>query len=79
MKIFRIIILPFVSDGCETSLLTLTGEHRLRMSENRVLRRKFEPKKEVVVKGWIRLHNEVLHNLYASPNIIRVIKCRSMS
>jgi hypothetical protein len=41
--------------------------------ENRVLRRIFGPKREEVVGGWRRLHNEQLHNLYASQNIIRVI------
>jgi hypothetical protein len=50
------------------------GKHRLRVSENSVLRRIFGPKREEVVRGWRRLHNEELHNLYASPNIIRVIK-----
>jgi hypothetical protein len=42
--------------------------------ENRVLRRIFGPKREEAVGGWRRLHNEELHNLYASPNIIKVIK-----
>jgi hypothetical protein len=46
------------------------------MFENRVLRRIFGPKKEEVAGGWRRLHNEELHNLYTSPNIIRVIKSR---
>jgi hypothetical protein len=41
--------------------------------ENRVLRRIFGPKKEEVAGGWRRLHNEELHNLYASKNVIRVI------
>jgi hypothetical protein len=54
--------------------LTLREEHRLRVSENRVLRRIFGPKREEVAGGWRRLHNEELHNLYASPNIIREIK-----
>jgi hypothetical protein len=44
--------------------------------ENRVLRRKFGPKREKVVGDWRRLHNEELHNLYASSNIITVIKSR---
>jgi hypothetical protein len=48
------------------------------MFENRVLRRIFRPKKEEVEGGWRRLHNEELHNLYISPNIIRVIKSRRM-
>jgi hypothetical protein len=46
--------------------------------ENRVLRRIFGPKREEVAGGWRRLHNEELHNLYDSPNIIRVIKSRRM-
>jgi hypothetical protein len=48
-------------------------EHRLRMFENRLLRRIFGLKREKVVGGWSRLHNEELHNLYASPNVIRGI------
>jgi hypothetical protein len=46
------------------------------VSENRVLRRIFGPKREEVAGGWKRLHNEELHNLYASPNIIMVMKSR---
>jgi len=46
----------------------------LRVFENRVLRRIFGPKREEVAQGWTRLHNEELHNWYASCNIIRVIK-----
>jgi hypothetical protein len=52
--------------------------HILRVFENRVLRRTFGPKREKVAGGWRRLHNEELHNLYASPYIIRVIKLRRM-
>jgi hypothetical protein len=55
-------------------LSQLREEHRLRVSENRMLRRLFGPKREEVAGGWRRLHKEELHNLYASPNIIRVIK-----
>jgi hypothetical protein len=54
--------------------LTLWKEHRLRVFENRVLRRIFGPKREEVAEGWRRLHNEELNNLYASPNIVRVFK-----
>jgi hypothetical protein len=64
--------------GCETWSLTVKEEHRLRVFENRVLRRKFVPKREKVVGGWRRLYNEELHNLYTSPDIIRVIKSRSV-
>jgi hypothetical protein len=62
--------------GCETWSLTLREKHKLRVSENRVLRGIFGPKREEVAGGWRRLHNEELHNLYASPNIITVIKPR---
>jgi hypothetical protein len=58
--------------------LTLREEHGLRVFKNRVLRRIFGPKREEVAGGWRRLHNEELHNLYASPDIIRVIKLRRM-
>jgi hypothetical protein len=61
--------------GCETLSLTLRKEHRLRVSENRVLRI-FERNKEKVAGGGRRLHNEELPNLYASPNIIRIVKSR---
>jgi hypothetical protein len=47
--------------------------------ENRVLRRIFGPKREEVAGGWRRPHNEELHNLYTSPNIIRIIKSRIMT
>jgi hypothetical protein len=50
----------------------------LRLFQNRVLRRIFGPKREEVTGGWRRLRNEELHNLYASPNIIRLIKLRRM-
>jgi hypothetical protein len=62
--------------GCETWSLTLKEEHRLRVLENRVLKRIFGPKREEVAGGWRRLHNEKLHKLYASPNIIRVRKIK---
>jgi hypothetical protein len=48
----------------------------LRVYENRVLRRICGPKREEVSGGWRIFHNEELHNLYASPNIIKVIKSR---
>jgi hypothetical protein len=48
------------------------------MFENRLLKRIFRPKREEVAGVWRRLHNEELHNLFTSPNIIRVIKSRRM-
>jgi hypothetical protein len=64
--------------GCETWSLTLREEHRLRVFENRVLRRIFGPKRDEVSGEWRRLHNEELHNLYSSPDIIRQVKSRRM-
>jgi hypothetical protein len=54
--------------------LTLREEHRLRVFENRLLRRIFGPKRDEVTGDWRKLHNEELHYLYSSPNIIRMIK-----
>jgi hypothetical protein len=59
--------------------LTLREENRLRVFENRVLRRTFGRKRDEVTGGWRKLHNQELHNLYSSPNIIRMIKSRRMS
>jgi hypothetical protein len=58
--------------------LTLREEHRLRVFENRVLRRIFGPKRDGVTGDWRKLHNEELHNLYSSPSVIRMIKSRRM-
>jgi hypothetical protein len=64
--------------GCETWSLTVREDYKLRVFENRVLRRIFVPKKDEVTGGWRKLHNEELHNLYSSPSIIRIIKSRRM-
>jgi hypothetical protein len=64
--------------GCEIWSLTLREEHRLRVFEDRVLRGIFGPKRDEVIGGWRKLHNEELHNLYCSPSIIRIIKSRKM-
>jgi PAS domain-containing protein len=71
---YKTIILPVVLYGCETWSLTLREEHRLRMFENRVLRRIFGLKRDEVTGKWIKLHNEELHDLYPSP----IIKSRRM-
>jgi hypothetical protein len=64
--------------GCESWSLTLREECRLRVFENRVLRRIFVPKRDEVTRKWRRLHNKELYTLYSSPNIIRVIKSRRL-
>jgi hypothetical protein len=77
IKIYRTIILPVVLYGYETLSLTLRKECRLRVFENRVLTRIFGPKRDEVTGEWRKLHEE-LHDLYSSPNIVRVIKSRRM-
>jgi hypothetical protein len=73
-KIYKTIILPVVLYGCGTWSLTLREEHRLRVFENRVLRRIFGPTRDEVTEEWRKLHNRELHNLYSSPDVIRQIK-----
>jgi hypothetical protein len=63
-----------ICDLVNNGSLTLTEEHRLRVFENRVLRRIFGPKMDEVTEEWRKLHNGELHNLYSSPGIIRQIK-----
>jgi hypothetical protein len=57
----------------------LREERRLRVFENGALRRIFGPKRDVVTGEWKKLHNEQLHDLYRSPNIVRVVKSRRMN
>jgi len=76
IKIYRTIILPVVLYGCE--IWSLREVRRLRVFENRVLRRIFGPKRDEVTGEWRKLHNEELNNMYSSPNIVRVIKSRRM-
>ena len=76
IKIYRTIILPVVFYGCETWSLTLREERRLRVFENRELRRIFWSGRDEATGEWRRLHNEELNDLYCSPNIVRVIKSR---
>jgi hypothetical protein len=63
--------------GCETWSLTLGEERRLTVFEKRVLRKIFGPKREEA-GSWRKLYNYELHDLYSSPNIVRVIKSRRM-
>jgi hypothetical protein len=74
----RTIILPVVLYGRETWSLTLKEECRLRVFENRVLRRALGPKKDEVTGECRKLHNEDLNDLYSLPNIVRVVKSRRM-
>jgi hypothetical protein len=64
--------------GCETWSLTLREEHRLQVFANRVVRRILAPKRDEVMEGWRKLHNEELRDLYSSPSLIRIIKLRRM-
>jgi len=63
---------------CETWTLTLREEWRLRVFENRVLRRIFGPKRDKITGERRKLHNEELNDLYSPPNIVQVIKLRRM-
>jgi hypothetical protein len=78
IKIYNTIILLVVLYWFETWSLTLREEHRQRRLENRVLRRIFGPKKDDVMEEWIKLHNEVLLDMYSSQSIIRSIELRRM-
>ncbi len=77
-KIYSSIISPLFFYGCETLSLTLREEHRLRVLENRVLRRIFGFKREGVRGERRKLHNEELNDLYFSSNIVLVLKSKRM-
>jgi hypothetical protein len=77
IRIYKTIILPVVLYGCETWSLALR-EHRLRVFENRVLRRVFGLKRDEVTGEWRKLHNEEFCDLCSSPSIIRIIKSTRM-
>ena len=78
-SLFYTYVLPVVLYGCEAWSLTLREERRLRVFENRVLRRLFGPKSDEVTGEWRKLHKEELNDLYSLPNIVRVVKSRRMS
>jgi hypothetical protein len=69
-RMYKSILFPAVLYGCETCSLTLLEEHRLRVIENRVLRRTFGLKWGEVTGGWRKLHKEELRNFYSSPSKI---------
>ena len=78
IKIYRTVILFVVLYGCETWSLTSKEEHRLRVSENGVLRRIFGPKRDEIKGEWRKIRIEELNHLYSLRNIFRVIKSRRM-
>jgi len=78
IKIYGTLILSVILYGSETWSLTLRQERKLRVFENRVLRRIFGSKRDEITGEWIELHNEELNDLKSSPNAIRVIKSRRM-
>ncbi|KAJ4448734.1 hypothetical protein ANN_00125 [Periplaneta americana] len=78
VRIYKTVILPVVLYGCETWTLTLREEHRLRVFENKALRKIFGAKRDEVTGEWRKLHNAELHALYSSPDIIRNIKSRRL-
>jgi hypothetical protein len=75
---YRILILPVVLIGCETWSFILREESRLRVFENRVLRRMFGSNRDEVTGESKRLHNKETYGLYFSPNIIRVMNPRRL-
>jgi len=77
IRIYTTTILP-VLYGCETWLLRLREERRLKVFENWVQKGIFGPKRDEVTGEWRKLNNEELTDLYSSPNIIWVIKLRRM-
>jgi len=68
--------LPDVLYGCGTWFFTLREKRRLRVFENRVVRRIFGPKRDEVTGDWRKLRNKKLNDLYSSPNIFRMIKSK---
>ncbi|KAJ4433467.1 hypothetical protein ANN_15770 [Periplaneta americana] len=78
VRIYKTVILPVVLYGRETWTLTLREEHRLRVFENKVLRKIFGAKRGEVTGEWRKLHNAELHALLSSPDIIRNIKSRRL-
>ena len=73
---YRTIILPVVLYGYQVWSHVLRKEHRLRLFENRLLRKIFGPNRDEIIGEWKRLHNKGLYDLYSSPNLIPVIKSR---
>jgi hypothetical protein len=70
--------MPLVLYGWETWFRTLKEEHRLRIFEDKELRRLFAPRRNEVTGGWKKLHNEEHRDMYSAPSLIRIIKTRRM-
>ncbi|KAJ4450879.1 hypothetical protein ANN_02311 [Periplaneta americana] len=79
VRMYKTVILPVVLYGCETWTFTLREEHRLRVFENKVLRKIFGAKSDEVTGEWRKLHNTEVHALYSSNDIIRNIKSRRLT
>jgi hypothetical protein len=77
-RIYKTVILHVVLYGCETLSPTVTEERKLRVFENRGLRRILGTKLDREERGWRNLHNEELHKLFSSQSVIRIIKSRRM-
>ena len=78
VKTYKTIILPVLQYGCETWSLTLREEHRLRVFENKVLRKIFGAKKDKITGKWRKLHNVELHLVYGPSYIIKNLKSRRL-
>jgi hypothetical protein len=78
IRIYETITVPVVLYTCENGSLTLKEDRRLKVSETRLLRGIFRLKRDEIIRGWRYLHNEELHDLYSSPNVIRMITSRRM-
>jgi len=78
IMIHKTTILSVVLYGCEIWSLTMREESRLRVFQNRVLRRIFGPQKDKVKGEWRKLHSDELNDTYSSPNIVQVMKSRRM-
>jgi len=78
LKIYRTVILPVILYSCVSWSTTLADEHKLRVFENKVLRKIYRPKRDKLSGDGRRLHNEELHELYDSPDVVRIMKSRRL-
>ena len=78
LKIYRTVILPVILYGCESWSTTVADEQKLRVFENKILRKIYGPKRDEMTGEWRRLHNEELHGLYDSPDVVKIMKSRRL-